>query len=198
MPATSAIPAPVPEAPAETGLAAVIEGLEVEDQSAAGPIPTDEEFRARQLAAKRKADAAAKLAADEKAKLKLEADAKTKKEADAKAEAKLKAAEALEKEKEEAALAKANPARIWVQVATGANKSGLPITWRKLKTDAPKALAGQTAWYAPFRATNRLLIGPFKSSGEARTMVGKLAKEGVSANSFASEVGVNIIRLGGR
>jgi SPOR domain len=189
--------APIEATPA-AGLESVFEGLEVEDQSTAGPIPTDEEFRARQLAAKRKADAAAKLAADEKAKLKLEADAKTKKEADVKAEAKAKAALVLEKEKEEAALAKANPARLWVQVATGANKSGLPITWRKLKTDAPKALAGQSAWYVPFRATNRLLIGPFKSSGEARAMVGKLSKEGVSANSYSSEAGVSIVRLGGR
>jgi SPOR domain len=185
--------APIEPAPA-AGLESVFEGLQVENQSTAGPIPTDEEFRARQLAAKRKADAAAKLAADEKAKLKLEADAKTKKETETKAKAALE----LEKEKEEAALAKANPARLWVQVATGANKSGLPITWRKLKTDAPKSLSGQSAWYVPFRATNRLLIGPFKSNSEARAMVGKLSKEGVSANSFSSEAGINIVRLGGR
>lgn len=187
------IVAPIEATPA-SGLESVFEGLQVEDQSTAGPIPTDEEFRARQLAAKRKEAAAAKLVADEKAQMKLEADAKTKKDAEVKA----KAALALEKEKEEAALAKANPARLWVQVATGANKSGLPITWRKLKADAPKALAGQSAWYVPFRATNRLLVGPFKSSGEARIMVGKLSKEGVSANSYSSEAGVSIVRLGGR
>jgi Flp pilus assembly protein TadD len=182
----------------DVGLGSVIEGLEVEEQSTAGPIPTEAEFRARQLAAKRKEDAAAKLAADQKAKAKLAADAKTKEVAEAKAKDDAEKLAADKKDKEDAAKLKASPPRIWVQVATGANKSGLPITWKKLKADAPKALTGQSAWYAPFRATNRLLVGPFKSSGEARGLVGKLSKEGVSASTYTSEAGQDVIRLGGR
>jgi hypothetical protein len=182
----------------DVGLGSVIEGLQVEEQSTAGPIPTEAEFRARQLAAKRKEDAAVKLAADQKAKAKLAADSRAKEVADAKAKEEADKLAADKKEKEDAAKVKASPPRIWVQVATGANKSGLPVTWKKLKADAPKALTGLSAWYAPFRATNRLLVGPFKSSGEARGLVGKLSKEGVSASTYTSEAGQDVIRLGGR
>ncbi len=188
---------PVAAAP-EAGLGSVIEGLEVEEQSSAGPIPTEAEFRARQLAAKRKEEAAAKLAADQKLKAKLAADEKAKELADAKEKEAADQRLAEKKEKEEAAKLKAAPARIWVQVATGANRSGLPITWRKLKADAPKALDGQSAWFVPFRATNRLLVGPFKSSSDARALVSRLSKDGVSANTYTSEAGQEIIRLGGR
>jgi SPOR domain len=114
---------------------------------------------------------------------------------------KLKKAELDEQKKKKAAddaEAKRNPPRIWVQIATGSNRSGLPITWRKLKSGAPKALEGQSAWFAPFRATNRLVIGPFKSSGEARAMVNRLAKEEITATTWTSDPGEDVTKLGGR
>ncbi len=92
---------------------------------------------------------AAKKLADEKA-------AAAKKEA---AEKKLaEAKEAAEAKK----LARANPSRIWVQVAGGANEDDLPKAWAAAKAKAP-ALAGKSGWKTPLRATNRVLTGPFKT-----------------------------------
>jgi Flp pilus assembly protein TadD len=192
-----AVEAPAVAAP-EAGLGSVIDGLAVEEQSAAGPIPTEAEFRQRQAAAKRKEEAALKLAADQKAKAKAASEAKAKEEADAKARVEREKLAAELEAKEQAAKLKAAPARVWVQIATGANKSGLPITWKKLKADAPKALDGQAVWYVPFRATNRLLVGPFKSQGEARSLVNRLGKDGISATTYVSEAGQDVNRLGGR
>lgn len=168
--APAAVAPPAAEAP--RGLAEIISTLDREAESIAAPLPGDAELRAARLAAKKKADAEAKL--------KAEADTKKKEEAEAAAEA------------------KRNPARIWVQVATGSNKAGLPGTWRKLREQAPKALGKQSGWVAPYRATNRVLTGPFRSSGEARAMIAALAKEGVSATPYSSEAGQEVSRLGGR
>ncbi len=157
-------------------LAAILQGVEPEAESAAAPLPTAAEIRAARLANQRKLD--------------LDAKAKLAKEAEATA--------AKEKAAEDAAKLKANPARTWVQIATGANKAGLPVTWRKLKTQAPKALGDRSAWFVAFRSTNRLLVGPVKSTGEARTLVTALGKEGVQANGYSSEAGLEVTRLGGK
>jgi Flp pilus assembly protein TadD len=178
IPGTEITPAPVE--PAGNRLSSVLDGIETEQESAAAPLPTAAEIRAKRLAAQKKMDDEAKD------KLTKEAEAKAAKEAETK------------KAAEEAAKVKANPARLWVQVATGANRSGLPITWRKLKAQAPKALGDKSAWFVSFRSTNRLLVGPVKSSGEARTLVTALSKEGIQANSYSSEAGLEVSRLGGR
>jgi SPOR domain len=183
-PAPSAGGAPEPAPPTtETSagrLGSILEGLETEEQSAAAPLPTATEIRAQRLAAQRKADA------DLKTKAAKGAEAAAVKEAEAK------------KIADDAAKAKANPARLWVQIATGANRSGLPITWRKLKAEAPKVLADRSAWYAPFRNTNRLLVGPIKSNSDARSLVASLGKAGVQATVFSSEAGLEVNRLGGK
>jgi Flp pilus assembly protein TadD len=177
--------------PASLGLGAVIEGLELEEQSAAAPVPTDAQLRAMRITAQRKVEAEAK------AKEKADADAKAAKAAKLEADAG-KLAEDKKKVDQEAADLKKNPARLWVQIAMGSNKAGLPITWRKLRAEAPKALGDQTVWYAPFRATNRLVVGPLKSSGAARSLVTSLSKEGVQATTWASDAGEEVSRLGGK
>lgn len=160
--------APVPTS-ASTGLSGLLAGLEVEAESAAGPLPSATQIKAARVAAQRKAAA------------------------DAKAEADAKAA----KETEDAArlAAKKNPARIWVQVATGSNEAGLPGTWKRLKDKAPDAFKGLSASSVPFKATNRLLVGPFKSMSEARALVNTLGKAGLSTNTFNSEAGQEVAKV---
>ena len=97
-----------------------------------------------------------------------------------------------------AAKARRNPARTWVQIATGRNTQALPQTWRQIRNNAPKALDGQRAWYVGFRQTNRLLVGPVRSSAAARDLVNDLAREGVQATIFSSEAGQEIERLSGK
>ena len=134
-----------------------------------------------QTAAERKA-AAAKLAAEKKA------AAAKKVETEKKA---LAAKEALEEKKR----AKANPERIWVQVAGGANEDDLPKAWAATKAKAPELFAGHKGYKTPLRATHRVLTGPFKTDAEARAFVNQLAKKGVSAFPVTSEVGQSVTRL---
>ncbi len=91
---------------------------------------------------------------------------------------------------------RAEPARIWVQVAGGANEGDLAKAWKAARTKAPAAFAGRQGYATPLRATNRVLTGPFKTDAEARAYVNQLAKAGVSAFSFKSDPGQKISRLG--
>jgi hypothetical protein len=132
-------------------------------------------------AAERKA-AAAKLAAEKKA------AAAKKAEAEKKA---LAAKEAAEEKK----LARTNPARIWVQVAGGANENDLPKAWSAAKSKAPDMFAAHKGYQMPLRNTHRVVTGPFKTDAEARAFVNQLAKKGVSAFPVSSEAGQSVVRL---
>lgn len=87
------------------------------------------------------------------------------------------------------------PSRVWVQVAGGASKRDLPAAYSKLRDQAPALFKGKSAWTTPLRATNRLLVGPFKSEGEAQTFVNALAKEKLSGFSWTSPAGQEIEKL---
>lgn len=167
-PAPASIAAPRPA----LTLADIVKTLELEQESAAAALPNEAQLRAARIAAQKKAAADAKLKAEKLAEEKRIA--------------------------EEEAKARRNPARVWVQIATGNNEAGLPGTWRHLKTQASKSLAKQSAWTVPFRQTNRLLVGPLKSVGDARELVSSLAKEGVQATTFSSDAGQEISRIGGK
>ncbi len=172
-----------PPAAGPVGLASIIASIEPEAESVAGPLPTASQIKALRLAAQRKAAAAG--AADAKA------------EAGAKAAAELAAAEKAEKEAERLK-AKKQPARIWVQVATGANENGLPATWKHLRDKAPDTFKGLSASTVPFKATNRLLVGPFKSQSEARALVNAMNKSGMSGSTFSSDAGQEIGKISSR
>lgn len=89
---------------------------------------------------------------------------------------------------------KAQPARIWVQVAGGANEGDLHKAWSAVKGKTA-TLAGKSAYTTPLRATNRVVTGPFKTEAEARAMVNKLAKEGVPAFTFTSAAGQKMTKI---
>jgi Flp pilus assembly protein TadD len=149
-------------------LAGLLEGIEREPETAVA-LPNAAELRAARAAAKKKmAQLAAQTAAEEAAKR--------------------EAAEKL-------AAAKRNPARVWVQVATGRNDSGLGITLKRIRSDNESALKGLSGWSAPYKATNRILVGPMKSAAAARELVAKLAKNGVSAMTFSSDAGEEVEKI---
>ncbi len=172
---------------------------------AAVPVSDNAERVLAEAKAKLQRDAAAKkiaaeqLAADKKAALDKKAAAR-KAIADKKAlaEKKAAAAEKLAADKaaaEEKRIARANPERIWVQVSTGATEGDLPKAWKGVKAKAPAVVGSRGGWTTPWKATNRVLAGPFKTDAEARTFVNQLAKEGVSTFSFTSEPGQVITKL---
>lgn len=171
--AQAATPEALPPPPAAPpGLSAIIAAIVPEEESQAAPLPNVAQLKAMRLAVQKKAVA--------------EAAAKAEKEAAAKEAA------------ETAALAKRSPPRVWVQVATGANEAGLAGTWRKLKDGQPAVFKGQSAAYVPYKATNRVLVGPFKSQAEARALVNAMGKAGLSGSTFASAAGQEVSRIGGK
>lgn len=178
--------ASVPATADDTAARVLAEAKAKEERDAAAEKALALKAAADKRAADRKALAdkkalAAKKLADEKA-------AAAKKEA---AEKKLaEAKEAAEAKK----LARANPSRIWVQVAGGANEDDLPKAWAAAKAKAP-ALAGKSGWKTPLRATNRVLAGPFKTDAEARSFVNQLTKQGIGAFTFTSDAGQVVERL---
>lgn len=95
------------------------------------------------------------------------------------------------------AATKGDPARIWVQVAGGANQAALEKAWNALKTKAPDLFRNRQGWSTPLRATNRVLTGPFKSEDEAQAFVNQMAKAGLSGFVFTSTKGQKVDRLGG-
>lgn len=165
--------APVPEAGTTQTLD---EAAQLAERNAAA-----EEARKQRLA-DRKAQADAKAAAAKKA-----ADAK------AFAEKKAAAAKAAEEKKAE----RANAARIWVQVAGGANDDDLARAWKDAQRKST-SLAGRKGYSTPLRATNRVVTGPFKTDAEAQAFVNRLGREGVSAFTFTSAAGQKVSPLGGQ
>jgi hypothetical protein len=166
-------PAPAPALARPAPSTAKTRQLEAANVAAIKQAAADKAGAEAAAAARRKADEARKAAAAKKA-------------ADEKA-----AAEKRAKEKEE----KANPSRIWVQVAGGAYEGDLPKAWAKVKAKAPEAFKGKTGWTTPLRATNRVLAGPFKSDDAAQDFVNQLAKKGIHAFAFTSDTGQKIDKL---
>lgn len=169
---TKSAPAPVVETPAAapiSRLASILSGIEPEAESAPVALPTAVEIRATQRAAARKATAATEAVV---------------------------AAQVAKDEKAKRALAaKANPARLWVQVATGSNARGLSITWRKIRDGNATQLKPYGGYSVAFKSTYRVLAGPVKSSADARALVNALGKAGVSATTYNSEAGQEVIKL---
>jgi tetratricopeptide (TPR) repeat protein len=176
VPPITVAPAPEAPAPATSRLASVLAGVTPESEATVVALPTAAEIRARRRLVQKKAEAAAALATA----------AQTEKDA--------KAAEA----SAAAAKTKANPARLWVQVATGANTRGLSGTWARIRDGNATALKGKSAYSVPFKATNRLIVGPVKSTAEARALVNALAKGGVAATTYSSDAGQEVARVGAK
>jgi tetratricopeptide (TPR) repeat protein len=91
--------------------------------------------------------------------------------------------------------APANPARHWVQIAGGANRSSMPREFARLRDQAPALLRGRTPYVTPANATNRLLVGPFASEREAQSFVNRLGQNEVRAFAWTSAAGQEIERL---
>jgi len=133
------------------------------------------------------ADTLAKLVADKR---KADAAEAAKREKDS-AAAKAKA-EADAKAKEEAAEKKANPARIWVQVATGANAKALATDFGKFAKKSPAVFKGKSGATTEWGKTRRLLVGPFKDRKAAQDWLGDYKKAGGDGFLFNSEAGQSV------
>jgi len=171
----------IPSAPLQSSrsLADIMAELKVpEDEQRSSVAAVNLADVATLQAARRKADQAATRAA-----------AKKKAEDDAKAKAKV----AAEAEKKRLA---ANPARYWLQIGVGRNKSALGFTLKAMKKDH-SAIGKYDGWSAAWGATNRLVVGPFSNLDKAKAAATDLKKSGSDAFVWRSDAGEELERVGG-
>lgn len=84
--------------------------------------------------------------------------------------------------------------RHWVQIASAPD--GLVASeYRRLKAKHPKLLGGKDGYRAPMGKSNRVLVGPFDSAGDAREFVNELDKVSLMAFGWTSEAGQEIEKL---
>lgn len=177
-PAAPAIPVPAQE---QRSLAQIMSSVAVPEAERTQRVaPVDLAEIARIQAEKRKADQAAAL----KAKAAVEAKAKAKIEAEAKAKAK---AEADEKAR--------NPARIWVQIATGRDPKALAFDMGKLRKKYPDLLKNRDAWTSPWGATRRMVVGPFDTTPAAKSFYSDWTKAGGDGFIWQSTDGLEVEKL---
>ena len=115
-----------------------------------------------------------------------------------KAAAKKAAAEKAAKEKaerEKKAKEKANPARYWVQVATGKNIKALGFDWRRIEKKSNGILDNKGPYTTPWVEANRLLAGPYPSEKAADRVIKKLKEKGIDCFAFTSDPGQVIDKI---
>jgi len=83
---------------------------------------------------------------------------------------------------------KDNPARFWVQIATG-NADALDFDYRKLSKTYAVLLKSRKAFTAEWGRTDRLLVGPFADQKAAKKWEGDYKKAGGDAFMWKSEMG---------
>jgi len=133
------------------------------------------------------ADTLAKLRDDKRRADAAEAAKREKDDAAAKAKAEVDA-----KAKAEAAEKKANPARIWVQIATGANARALATDFGKFAKKSPAVFKGKSGGTTEWGKTRRLLVGPFKDRKAAQDWLADYKKAGGDGFLFNSEAGQDV------
>ena len=70
--------------------------------------------------------------------------------------------------------------RIWVQLATGRDKSALGFDWRRLARQAETAFRGRQPSVSAWGQSNRLLAGPFESEAAANAYITQLRRADVT------------------
>ncbi len=171
-PAAAPAAAPPAAAPPLASLADIVGSIEIPAEELAPPDDAiGADTLAKLLEDKRKAEAAEAAKREKEA-----AAAKAKAEADAKA-------------KEEAAKKKAHPARIWVQIATGANMKALAFDYNRFAKRNAALFKGKAGATAEWGQTRRLLVGPFANRKAAQDWLADYKKAEGDGFLFDSEVG---------
>lgn len=93
-----------------------------------------------------------------------------------------------------ARLETANPARFWVQIATG-DADALGFDYRRLSRKNADLFKGQNGWTSAWGKTDRLLVGPFADLKAAKKWEGDFKKTGGDGFMWKSENGVVVTAL---
>lgn len=182
--------APAPSQPTVVSgwsLADMVQTIEVPEAERAAAaealsLAEIERIAAEQRATREAAAEAARVRAADQTRQRAEAEARRRTEAQAEARA-------------EQQRLRANPARIWVQVATGSPVSALAGDYRRLTRRFPQPFEGQSGATAEWNRTNRLLVGPFRNAAAARDWLRTLTAAGGQGFVWNSEAGEEVAPL---
>ena len=92
------------------------------------------------------------------------------------------------------ASAKDEPARNWVQIATGSGDV-MKSEYRRLGRGKAELFKGQKGWTSPWKTQERLLVGPFDTLGDARDWLKKYIEAGGEGFAWNSEAGTAVAPL---
>ena len=90
-----------------------------------------------------------------------------------------------------------HPSRIWVQVATGRDRSALAFDWRRITRNSAEQFEGREGFLVRWGRTNRLVTGPFETREAALDYVNELDDAGVDSFMFTSDDGEEVEPLPG-
>lgn len=162
---------------------ATIEVPEAERQASAAGLSLDEVAAIAADQRARQAEAAAAARQEARLEAQREAEARRRAEADAAARA-------------EAERVRRHPARIWVQVATGADVSALGFDCRRLTRQYGESFAGQNCSSAVWNRTRRLVVGPFRNAAAARSWLATYSAAGGDGFVWSSDAGEEVTPIG--
>lgn len=89
------------------------------------------------------------------------------------------------------------PARIWVQIATGAEPA-LGGDYRRFSRKSPELFKGKDGWTSVWGKSSRLLVGPFADSKAAKKWEADFRKDGGNGFVWQSETGTVVKKLSGK
>lgn len=89
------------------------------------------------------------------------------------------------------------PARIWVQVATGA-EAALGFDYRRFAKKSPELFKGKEGWTSVWGKSSRLLVGPFPDAKAAKKWDADYRKAGGNSFVWNSENGTVVKKLGAK
>lgn len=90
------------------------------------------------------------------------------------------------------------PARIWVQIATGSDMNGLAFDYRRLAKKTPALFANVAGHTAAWGKSRRLLAGPFADIKAAKKWEADFRKNGGNGFVWQSEAGLAVDPLKGK
>jgi Flp pilus assembly protein TadD len=95
--------------------------------------------------------------------------------------------------------APSHPSRIWVQLATGRDRSALAYDWRRMALKAEGPFKNRRPSISSWGQTNRLLAGPFESEAAASSFMAQLRRASVDgAFQWTSPAGQVVDALASR
>lgn len=82
-----------------------------------------------------------------------------------------------------------SPRRLWVQLASGTDDSALVSQFARIAARSPENFAGIKPYIADVAGRAKLLVGPFRSSGDSATFIENLADARIDGFSWTSPEG---------